>query len=135
MNTQRQIHYWAHMLDEAFPRKNLDEARVQPSSTASNSLPPMTRQELQQIERKYGTTDDFQESGWILPDGKLLQMRRNEERWLQHDFILPPDGYYARAGVPDDADVSQTLLQAGFIRINFSNNPCTVDMRTKPTAA
>jgi hypothetical protein len=60
------------MLDEAFSQKELDEARVQSSSTKSNPLPPMTKQELQQIEKEFGTTDNFQESGWILPDGKLL---------------------------------------------------------------
>lgn len=58
MNTQQQMHYWAHMLDEAFPRKNLDEAYVQPS-TSSNPLLPMTKQELQQIEEEFGITDNF----------------------------------------------------------------------------
>lgn len=136
MPLQQQVQYWAHMLDEAFPQeKKLAEAHISPSSTKSNPLPPMTKQELQQIEKEFGTTDNFQESGWILPDGKLLQMRRNKERWIQHDFIFPPDSYYARAGISEDDDISQMLLQAGFIRINFSDNPCTVDLRVKPTSA
>ena len=48
------------MLDEAFPQeKKLAEAHIQPSSTSSNPLPPMTKQELQQIEKEFGTTDNF----------------------------------------------------------------------------
>lgn len=135
MKVDKYIQYWAHMLDEAFPPKKLAEAHIQQSSTSSNPLPPMTKQELQQIERKYGTTDNFQESGWILPDGELLQMDRTKERWTQHDWISIPDSYCSRAGISEDADISQTLMSAGFIRINFSNNPCTVDMRVKPTSA
>lgn len=48
------------MLDEAFPQeKKLAEAHISPSSTKSSPLPPMTKQELQQIEKEFGTTDNF----------------------------------------------------------------------------
>lgn len=65
----------------------MDEVRlVHRRARKKIDVRPFTKQELDAVIAEMGETDNFQEAGWIFPDGRMPNMHRTEETYFDKDF-------------------------------------------------
>mgnify|MGYP003109327709 FL=1 len=112
-----------------FKVKNLD-------SSGSSIYLPQTQKDLELIQqsiKKYGTTEDIREAGFIMPDGKMLNfnMRGGNFRDTEHRRVgfLTTEGYN---GV-DFGPMYDWMLKTGGVRVTGNQNRLYAEFAGKPT--
>ena len=114
-----------------FKVKNLD--------TAGSSLYlPQTPKDLELIEKsikKYGVTDDIRKAGFIMPDGKMLNMamRGGNLRDTEHRRVafLDTEGYDGIAFGP----MYDWMIKTGGVRVTGNRNRLYAELVGKPTSS
>lgn len=112
-----------------FKVKNLD-------SSGSSIYLPQTQKDLELIQqsiKKYGTTEDIREAGFIMPDGKMLNfnMRGGNFRDTEHRRVgfLTTEGYN---GI-DFGPMYDWMLKTGGVRVTGNQNRLYAEFAGKPT--
>ena len=95
----------------------------------------MTSVEIRELKDEYGITNNFQDSGWILPDGDMLQMYRTADDYLEHESIVFPEGYVRRCGYDCSTFEWQDIMTLGWIRISFAETMSFMTVLVQPTRA
>jgi hypothetical protein len=114
-----------------FKVKNLD--------TAGSSLYlPQTPKDLELIEKsikKYGVTDDIRKAGFIMPDGKMLNMamKGGNLRDTEHRRVafLDTEGYDGIAFGP----MYDWMIKTGGVRVTGNRNRLYAELVGKPTSS
>jgi len=112
-----------------FKVKNLD-------SSGSSIYLPQTQKDLELIQqsiKKFGTTEDIREAGFIMPDGKMLNfnLRGGNFRDTEHRRVafLTTEGYN---GV-DFGPMYDWMLKTGGVRVTGNQNRLYAEFAGKPT--
>ena len=112
-----------------FKVKNLD-------SSGSSIYLPQTEKDLELIQKsikKFGTTEDIRDAGFIMPDGKMLNfnMRGGNFRDTEHRRVgfLTTEGYN---GV-DFGPMYDWMLKTGGVRVTGNQNRLYAEFAGKPT--
>lgn len=105
--------------------ENLEKAMQLASEHAQGYVSPIEEQTItpyQIIEKKFGYTDDPHQAGYIMVDGKMVNLNRP---YIDH-----------RAVTLDGSTKSmQEFIAEGNIRMDFRNGYMFVDIKKKPTNA
>jgi hypothetical protein len=86
--------------------------------------PPYDKKLMNKAKDYYGTTKNWHKAGWILPDGKMLDFRRDTVNRRDHQDIAIVAGY------GDDMNPVRNFQDEGAIRIDASEYA----YRDKPTS-
>ena len=112
-----------------FKVKNLD-------SSGSSIYLPQTQKDLELIQqsiKKFGTTENIREAGFIMPDGKMLNfsLRGRNFRDTEHRRVafLTTEGYN---GV-DFGPMYDWMLKTGGVRVTGNQNRLYAEFAGKPT--
>ena len=114
-----------------FKVKNLD-------TSGSSLYLPQTPKDLELIEKsikKYGVTDDIRKAGFIMPDGKMLNMamRGGNLRDTEHRRVafLDTEGYDGIAFGP----MYDWMIKTGGVRVTGNRNRLYAELVGKPTSS
>lgn len=114
-----------------FKVKNLD-------TSGSSLYLPQTPKDLELIEKsikKYGVTDDIRKAGFIMPDGKMLNMtmRGGNLRDTEHRRVafLNTEGYDGIAFGP----MYDWMIKTGGVRVTGNRNRLYAELVGKPTSS
>ena len=102
-----------------------------------------------QAKRVFGTTDDYREAGYILPDGSLLDFSGRRQgsttpghRYMDHREVILAFGPQARAKMKTASNYFQAnpgsiamlrFMDAGAVRISKQNGTTFLDIVKRPT--
>ena len=114
-----------------FKVKNLD-------TSGSSLYLPQTPKDLELIEKsikKYGVTDDIRKAGFIMPDGKMLNMsmKGGNLRDTEHRRVafLDTEGYDGIAFGP----MYDWMIKTGGVRVTGNRNRLYAELVGKPTSS
>lgn len=131
-------------LNELQARGALDWQRRQQAESESRGgnivnfdTPELSAPEMNRIAKKYGTTDEYVR-GWILPDGRNVDLNPTAEgAWQDHDDIrglLDKRRGVGGSSVTLDANGREEAMRAGAIRYHNLGDEAIIDVWRKPSA-